>query len=158
MLISPSNCQFVSNFWIRPDEADAFLVNTHPKCSPGTKMNPWTPEPVNAYSFTGKCTCKKPNAKHLNFQQLRSSGLLFTHVDVFLSEPFSHGPEIPIVALRRLPPSNSPLFDGIRPIKCKPAHSRAYLGYAGVINWYFLEFRHIVTKMQTLQCPTRIYG
>jgi hypothetical protein len=28
MLISPSNCQFSSKFWIRPDEADAFLINT----------------------------------------------------------------------------------------------------------------------------------
>ena len=25
MLISPNNCQFGSKFWIRPDEADAFL-------------------------------------------------------------------------------------------------------------------------------------
>jgi hypothetical protein len=40
MLIFPNNCQFGSKFWIRPDEADAFLVNTHPKCSPGTRMQP----------------------------------------------------------------------------------------------------------------------
>jgi hypothetical protein len=40
MLIFPSNCQLGSKFWIRPDEADAFLVNTHPKCSPGTRMEP----------------------------------------------------------------------------------------------------------------------
>jgi hypothetical protein len=40
VLISPNNCQFGSKFWIRPDEADAFLVNTHPRCSPGTKMEP----------------------------------------------------------------------------------------------------------------------
>jgi len=40
MLISPSNCQFGSKFWIKPDEADAFLVNMHPKCSPGTSMEP----------------------------------------------------------------------------------------------------------------------
>jgi hypothetical protein len=40
MLISPNNCQFGSNFWIRPDEAGAFLVNTHLKCSPGTRMEP----------------------------------------------------------------------------------------------------------------------
>ena len=38
MLIFPNNCQFGTKFWISPDEADAFLVNTHPKCSPGTKM------------------------------------------------------------------------------------------------------------------------
>jgi hypothetical protein len=36
MLISPNNCQFGSKFWIRPDEADALLVNTHSKCNPGT--------------------------------------------------------------------------------------------------------------------------
>jgi hypothetical protein len=40
MLIFPSNCQLGSEFWIRPDEADAFLVNTHPKCGPGTRMEP----------------------------------------------------------------------------------------------------------------------
>ena len=38
MLISPNNCQFGFKFWIRPDEADAFPANTHPKCSPGTRM------------------------------------------------------------------------------------------------------------------------
>ena len=40
MLIFPNNCQFGFKFWIRPDEADAFLINTHPKCSPGTRMEP----------------------------------------------------------------------------------------------------------------------
>jgi len=40
MLIFPSNCQFGSRFWIRPDEADTFLVNTHPKCSPETRIEP----------------------------------------------------------------------------------------------------------------------
>jgi hypothetical protein len=40
MLIFPSNCQFGSKFWIKPDEADAFLVNMHPKCSLGTSMEP----------------------------------------------------------------------------------------------------------------------
>ena len=40
MLIFPSNCQFGSKFWIRPDEDDAFLVNTHSKWSPGTRMEP----------------------------------------------------------------------------------------------------------------------
>jgi hypothetical protein len=40
MFISPNNCQFGSKFCIRPDEADAFLVNTHLKCSPGTRMQP----------------------------------------------------------------------------------------------------------------------
>ncbi len=42
MLIFPNNCQFGSKFWIRPDEADTFLVNTHPKYSPGTRMQPLT--------------------------------------------------------------------------------------------------------------------
>ncbi|RLB81332.1 MAG: hypothetical protein DRH24_09255 [Deltaproteobacteria bacterium] len=36
----PSNCQFGFKFWIKPDEIDAFLVNTYPKCNPGTKMEP----------------------------------------------------------------------------------------------------------------------
>jgi len=40
MLISPSNCQFVYSFWFRHDEDDAFLINTHSKCSPGTRMEP----------------------------------------------------------------------------------------------------------------------
>jgi hypothetical protein len=40
MLIFPNNCQFASKFWIKPDEADAFLVNTHPKNSPWTRMQP----------------------------------------------------------------------------------------------------------------------
>jgi hypothetical protein len=40
MLIFLNNCQFGSKFWIRPDEADAFLINTHPKCSPGPRMEP----------------------------------------------------------------------------------------------------------------------
>ena len=39
-LIFPNNCQFGSKFWIEPDEADASLANTHPKCSPGTRMEP----------------------------------------------------------------------------------------------------------------------
>jgi hypothetical protein len=38
MLIFPNNCQFGSKFWIRPDEADAFLVDTYPKFSPETRM------------------------------------------------------------------------------------------------------------------------
>jgi hypothetical protein len=38
MLIFPNDCQFGSKFWLRPDEADAFLENTHPKCSPGARM------------------------------------------------------------------------------------------------------------------------
>jgi len=49
MLIFPSNCQFGFTFWIRPDEDDAFFVNTHSKWRPGTRMEPWTFEPVNAY-------------------------------------------------------------------------------------------------------------
>ena len=40
MLIFPNNCQFGSKFWIRPEEAAAFVVNPHPKCSPGTRMKP----------------------------------------------------------------------------------------------------------------------
>jgi len=40
MLIFANNCQFGSRFCFRPDEADAFLVNTHPKCSPGARMEP----------------------------------------------------------------------------------------------------------------------
>jgi len=40
MLIFPNNYQFCPKFRIRPDEADAFLVNTHPKCNPGTRMEP----------------------------------------------------------------------------------------------------------------------
>jgi hypothetical protein len=40
MLISPNNCQFGSKFWISPDEADAIVVNTHLKYSPGTRMQP----------------------------------------------------------------------------------------------------------------------
>ncbi len=39
-LIFPNNCQLGPKFWIRPDEAYVFLVNTHPKCSPETKMEP----------------------------------------------------------------------------------------------------------------------
>jgi hypothetical protein len=31
MLIFPNNSQFGCKFWIRPDEANAFLVNTHPR-------------------------------------------------------------------------------------------------------------------------------
>jgi hypothetical protein len=40
MLIFPSNCQFGSKFWIRPDDDDAFLLNTHSKWSPGRRMEP----------------------------------------------------------------------------------------------------------------------
>ena len=40
MLISQNICQFGSKFWIRSDEADAFFVNTHSKCRPGTRMEP----------------------------------------------------------------------------------------------------------------------
>jgi hypothetical protein len=40
MLILPNNCQFGCKFWIRPDEAAAFLVNAHPSCSPGTIVEP----------------------------------------------------------------------------------------------------------------------
>ena len=40
MLIVPSNCQFGSKFWIGPEEDDPFLINTHLKCSQGTRMEP----------------------------------------------------------------------------------------------------------------------
>ena len=40
ILILPNNCQFGSKFWIRPDEGDAFFVNTHALCSPGMRMEP----------------------------------------------------------------------------------------------------------------------
>ncbi len=40
MLIFPSNCQFGSKFWIRPDETDAFLANTYTKCTTWTKLEP----------------------------------------------------------------------------------------------------------------------
>lgn len=40
MLITQNNNQLGSKFWISPDEADAFLVDTHAKCSPGTRMEP----------------------------------------------------------------------------------------------------------------------
>jgi len=40
MFIFPSNFQFGSKFWIRPDETDPFLVNTHSKWNPGTRMEP----------------------------------------------------------------------------------------------------------------------
>jgi hypothetical protein len=40
MLILPNNCQFGSKFWIRPDEVDDFLLNMHPKYSPGMRMEP----------------------------------------------------------------------------------------------------------------------
>ena len=47
ILIFPSNCQFSSKFWIGPDEADAFLINTELKCTPWTRIEPLTPEPLN---------------------------------------------------------------------------------------------------------------
>jgi len=40
MLIFPSNCQFSSKFWIGTYEADAFLINTEPKCIPWTRIEP----------------------------------------------------------------------------------------------------------------------
>ena len=40
MLIVSSNCQFGSKFWIGPEEDDLFLINTHLKCSQGTRMEP----------------------------------------------------------------------------------------------------------------------
>ncbi len=40
MFIFQNNCQFGLKSWIRPDEADAFLINTDPKRSPGTRMEP----------------------------------------------------------------------------------------------------------------------
>ena len=49
MFIFPSNCQFSFKFWIRLGETDAFLVNTRLKCSLETRMEPWTPEPLNPW-------------------------------------------------------------------------------------------------------------
>jgi len=40
MHIFLNNCQFISKFWIRPDKADVFLVNTHLQLSLVTKMEP----------------------------------------------------------------------------------------------------------------------
>ena len=40
MLIFLSNCQFSSKFWIGRDEADAFLINMEPKCTPWTIIEP----------------------------------------------------------------------------------------------------------------------
>jgi len=40
MLISPNYFQFGFKFWIRPEEADAFLINTHPKSSSEMKIEP----------------------------------------------------------------------------------------------------------------------
>ena len=37
-LIFLSNCQFGSKFWITPDEAGAFVINMHPKCSQGIRF------------------------------------------------------------------------------------------------------------------------
>jgi hypothetical protein len=51
ILIFPNNCQFGSNFWIRPDEVDAFLVSTHPKCGLGTKNGTLDPESLNVRTF-----------------------------------------------------------------------------------------------------------
>ena len=34
VLIFPSNCQISSKYWIGPEEADAFLINTEHKCTP----------------------------------------------------------------------------------------------------------------------------
>jgi hypothetical protein len=44
MLIPSNNCQFGSKFWISPDEADAFVVNTHPIAVQGRECNL---EPLN---------------------------------------------------------------------------------------------------------------
>jgi hypothetical protein len=40
ILISPNNSQFASKLWIRSDEVDVFLENTHQKCSPEARMQP----------------------------------------------------------------------------------------------------------------------
>jgi len=40
MLIFQNNCRFGFKSWIWPDEADAFLVNTHPKRGPGMRTEP----------------------------------------------------------------------------------------------------------------------
>jgi len=38
MLIFQNICQFGFKSWLRPDEADAFLENTYPRRSSGTRM------------------------------------------------------------------------------------------------------------------------
>ncbi len=38
MSIFENNYQFGFKSWVRPDETDAFLVNTHLKCSPRTRI------------------------------------------------------------------------------------------------------------------------
>jgi hypothetical protein len=45
--IFSSGCQFSFRFWIRPDETDVSLVNTHPNAVRGRE---WNLEPVNAYN------------------------------------------------------------------------------------------------------------
>jgi hypothetical protein len=40
LFIFPNNCQFSFKYWIRAVETDAFFVDTHPKCSPGIRMEP----------------------------------------------------------------------------------------------------------------------
>jgi hypothetical protein len=40
MLNFSNTCQLGSNFWMKPDEADPFLVNRHPNFCPETKMEP----------------------------------------------------------------------------------------------------------------------
>jgi hypothetical protein len=59
MLIFP-NCQFGSKFWMRSDEVDACLVNTHPKFSPETRMEPL------AQTWHAKMWWRKPN--HIEYE------------------------------------------------------------------------------------------
>jgi hypothetical protein len=40
MLIFQNNYQFGFKSWIKSDEADVFIVNTHPKRSPGMRTEP----------------------------------------------------------------------------------------------------------------------
>lgn len=40
ILMSPINCRFDSEFWIRLDETDAFLVKIQHQCNLGTRVEP----------------------------------------------------------------------------------------------------------------------
>ena len=71
-------CDLGSKFWIEPDEADVFLVNTHLKCSPGTRMEPlaqtWYVEmwrwnvksPLNVKQFHSHITSHQGGLEDLN--------------------------------------------------------------------------------------------
>jgi hypothetical protein len=64
------NCQFGTEFWIRPDEANAFLVYTHPKCSPETRI-----EPLNLCPVTPFLTIKMPQLEVFYIDLSQSAAL-----------------------------------------------------------------------------------